>query len=65
MSGLIVSILMQTFQWTAVFFAVEGLDYGILDYLLRSRRVNVMHVDEVSLTRFSMFQIIITASCFL
>ena len=40
---------MQDFQWTAIFFAVQELelDYRVLDYLLRSQRVDVTHVDKV------------------
>ena len=39
---------MQAFKWTALFFAVNERRPEVLDYLLRSERVDVKHVDDVS-----------------
>ena len=44
---------MQAFKWTALFFAVNEGRTEVLDYLLRSRRVNVKHVDNVRFTVYS------------
>ena len=41
------SCKMQAFQWTALFFAVNERRPEVLDYLLRSGRVDVNHVDDV------------------
>ena len=38
---------MQAFKWTALFFAVNERRPEVLDYLLRSGRVDVKHVDDV------------------
>jgi len=38
----------QENDWTALFFAVEGHHDKVLDYLLRSERVDVTHKDKVS-----------------
>jgi hypothetical protein len=41
------SVAMQDFQWTAVFFAVQERRAMVLDYLLRTGRVDVTHKDDV------------------
>jgi hypothetical protein len=41
------SVDMQDFKWTAVFFAVQERRAMVLDYLLRTGRVDVTHKDDV------------------
>lgn len=37
----------QANGWTALFFAMEAQKQVVLEYLLETRRVNVMHEDDV------------------
>lgn len=42
---------MQNSKWTASFFALEGLEnrnLKVLEYLLRSGKVDITHKDKVS-----------------
>ena len=45
------SHIFQDSEWTALFFALEGVEnynLKVFDYLLRSGRVDVSHKDKVS-----------------